>query len=206
MSDKVQVGAELVKKLRERTGAGIMDCKRALEATGGDFAKAQDYLREHGIAKAERRSTRPVTEGTIAAYIHAGGKIGVLVEASCETDFVARTDEFKAFAHEVAMQVAAQQPKYLRREDVPQEVIEKEKEIYRAQALESKKPAHVVDRIAEGMLTKFFQDVCLLEQPYIRDPEKTVEQLRKEASAKLGENIQIRRFARFQVGEEMEPE
>ena len=206
MSDKVEIAPELVKRLRERTGSGIMDCKRALEATGGDFAKAQDYLREHGVAKAERRSARPVNEGTIASYIHAGGKIGVLVEVSCETDFVARTDEFKAFAHEVAMQVAAQHPRYLSREDVPKEVAEKEKEIYRAQALESKKPADVVDRIAEGMLSKFFQDVCLLEQAYIRDPEKKVEDLRKEASAKLGENIQIRRFARFQVGEEIEPE
>jgi elongation factor Ts len=206
MGEKVQIGTELVKKLRERTGAGIMECKRALEATGGDMAKAQDFLREHGMAKAERRAARPVSEGIIAAYLHAGGKIGVLVEASCETDFVARTDEFKSFAHEVAMQVAAQQPKYLRREDVPEETVEKEKEIYRAQALESNKPAQVVDRIAEGMLEKFYQDVCLLEQPYIRDPDKTVEALRKEASAKLGENVQIRRFARFQVGEELEPD
>lgn len=204
MGEKVEIGTELIKKLRERTGAGVMECKRALEATGGDMAKAQDYLREHGIAKAERRATRPVTEGTIAAYIHAGGKIGVLVEASCETDFVARTDEFQHFAHEVAMQVAAQHPKYLSREDVPEEVVAKEREIYTAQALESKKPANVVERIAEGMLEKFYQDVCLLEQPYIRDPDKTVEALRKEASAKLGENVQIRRFARLQVGEELE--
>ena len=195
------IAPQQVKDLRERTGAGIMDCKRALEATDGDIARAVEHLREQGIMRAARRQSRPTADGVIASYIHAGGKIGVLVEANCETDFVARTPDFHAFAHDVAMQVAAQQPLYLSRDDVPEEVREKEREIYRAQSEREGKPEKIRERIAEGKLEKFYQDVCLMEQPFIRDPDKTMEDLRKEVAAKTGENIRIRRFARFQLGE-----
>jgi len=201
MSEKVQITAEMVKELRLRTGAGVMDCKRALEETGAELSKALDWLREHGAARVERRSSRVTAEGTIGCYVHAGGKIGVLVEVNCETDFVARTADIQDFAHQVSMQVAAQHAQYLRREDVPEPVLEKEKAIYRAQIEQEKKPPQVVERIVQGKLDRFFQDVCLLEQPFIRDPEKTVEQLMKETAAKVGENVRIRRFVRFQVGE-----
>lgn len=195
------IGADEVRKLRGRTGAGIMDCKRALEAAGGDMDRAVEILREQGIMRAARRESRATAEGVVASYIHAGGKIGVLVEVNCETDFVARTPEFRAFAHDVSMQIAAQNPLYLSREDVPEQVREKEKEIYRAQASREGKPDKVLERIAEGKLEKFYQETCLLEQPFIRDPDKTIEDLRKEVAAKTGENIRIRRFARFQLGE-----
>jgi elongation factor Ts len=191
-----------VKTLRERTGAGIMDCKRALESCAGDLARAVELLREQGILRAARRESRPTADGTVEAYVHAGGKIGVLVEVNCETDFVARTPEFRAFAHDVAMQIAAQHPHYLGREDVLPEVREKELAIYRAQARLEDKPEKVLDRIAQGKLEKFYQEFCLLEQPFIRDPDKTIEDLRKEVAAKTGENIRIRRFARLQLGEE----
>jgi elongation factor Ts len=205
-AENVAVTAEMVKELRERTGAGVMDCKHALQETGGDMAEARDWLREHGVARAERRSGRATAEGTMGCYVHAGGKIGVLVEVNCETDFVARTPEFQDFAHQVAMQVAAQHPQYLRREDVPEAVIEKEKSFYRAEVEQAEKPPQVVERIVEGKLDRFFQDVCLLEQPFIRDPDKTVEELMKEVAAKVGENMRIRRFVRFQVGEAIEDE
>ncbi len=195
---------EQVKALRERTGAGIMDCKRALESCAGDIARAVEHLREQGILRAARRESRPTAEGMIESYVHAGGKIGVLVEVNCETDFVARTPEFRAFAHDVAMQVAAQHPHYLEREEVPAQVREKELAIYRAQAQLEGKPEKVLERIAQGKLEKFHQEFCLLEQPFIRDPDRTIEDLRKEVAAKTGENIRIRRFARFQLGEEQE--
>jgi len=196
----VAIKPEQVKHLRERTGAGIMDCKRALEQCAGDIARAIEYLREQGILRASLRDARPTAEGIVESYVHAGGKIGVLVEVNCETDFVARTPEFQGFAHDVAMQIAAQHPHYLSREQVPEDERAKELEIYRAQAMHEGKPEKVLDRIAQGRLEKFFQEFCLLEQPFIRDPDKTIEDLRKEVAAKTGENIRIRRFTRFQLG------
>lgn len=198
----MQITPERVKHLREKTGAGIMDCKRALEEAGGDLERAIECLREQGILRAARRESRPTAAGVVASYIHAGGKIGVLVEVNCESDFVARTPEFRAFAHDVAMQIAAQQPLYLSRETVPEAVIEKEREIYRVQTVHEGKPEKVIDRIVQGKLEKFYQDVCLMEQPFIRDPDKTIEGLRKEVAAKTGENVRVRRFARYQLGEE----
>ena len=195
------ITAEQVRELRERTGAGLMDCKRALQECGGDLNAAIESLRKHGIAMAAKREARVAKQGKVEAYVHAGGKIGVLVEVNCETDFVARTEDFQQFARDLAMQVAAQQPEWLVREDVPAEVIEKEKEIYREQVAREGKPPQVVDRIVTGKLEKFFKDVCLMEQPFIRDPDKSIEQLRKELAGKLGENIQVRRFVRFQLGQ-----
>jgi len=197
----VTVTPQQVRELRDRTGAGVMDCKRALSEAQGDADKAIELLREWGMARASRREARQAAEGHVAHYIHAGGKIGVLVEVGCETDFVARTPEFQEFAHHVAMQVASQDPEYLTREDVPEAVVEKEKAIYRAQAEKEGKPEKVLERIAQGKLEKFFKDVCLMEQPFIRDPEKTIEELRKETAAKVGENVVVRRFVRFQVGQ-----
>lgn len=194
------VTPQMVKELRERTGAGVMDCKKALEEAGGDMEKAAEILKKKGIAKAEKKASREAKEGLIGSYIHMGGKIGVLVEVNCETDFVARTDEFKALVHDIAMQIAAMSPKWVSVEDVPQEVIEKEKAIYREQALAAGKPEHVVDKIVEGKLQKFFEEVCLLEQKFIKDDSKKVKDIITEAIAKLGENIKVSRFVRFQVG------
>lgn len=198
------ITADQVKVLREKTGAGMMDCKRALEEAGGDMEKAIEYLREKGLAAAAKKAGRTAAEGVIEAYIHLGGKLGVLVEVNCETDFVARTPEFREFARDIAMQVAAANPQYLRREDVPAEVLEKEKEILRAQALNEGKPEKVVDRIVEGRLEKFYSENCLLEQPFIKDPDKKVRDLLAEKIARIGENIVIRRFVRFQLGETQE--
>ncbi len=195
------IDAKLVNELRQRTGAGIMDCKRALEQTEGDLDKAIAFLREKGMASASKKAGRVAAEGLVEAYIHMGGRIGVLVEVNCETDFVARSEDFKNFCREVAMQIAAANPKYLSKEDVPADELEQERQIYRKQALESGKPEKIVDKIAEGKLNKYFQEVCLLEQPYIREQKMTVEQLRKEIVAKTGENVVIRRFARFELGE-----
>lgn len=195
------MGLDLIKELRARTGAGISDCKKALEEANGDIEKAIDILRERGIAKAVKKSGRVTNEGVIAAYIHPGSQLGVLVEVNCETDFVARTDEFKKLADEIALQIAASSPEYVSREDVPQDVIEKEKEIYRKQLEEEGKPANVIDRIIEGKIETFFKEHCLLEQPYLRDESITIEQLIKEHIAKFGENITVRRFTRFKVGE-----
>ncbi|MDK2784245.1 MAG: elongation factor Ts [Bacillota bacterium] len=197
----VVITAELVKALREKTGAGMMDCKRALQETDGDMEKAIEYLREKGLAAAAKRAGRTAAEGVIEAYIHLGGKLGVLVEVNCETDFVARTPEFREFARDIAMQVAAANPQYLTREDVPAEVLNKEREILRAQALNEGKPEKVVDRIVEGRLEKFYSENCLLEQPFIKDPDKKVRDLLAEKIARIGENIVIRRFVRFQLGE-----
>jgi elongation factor Ts len=198
------ISAQAVKELRERTGAGMMDCKNALIEANGDMERAIEILREKGLAAAAKKAGRVANEGLVEAYIHGGGRIGVLVEVNCETDFVANTEEFRNFVKEICMQIAAANPRYISREDVPQEVIEKEKEILRAQALNEGKPANVIDKIVEGRLEKFYKENCLLEQEYIRDPEKTVKDLLNEMIAKLGENIIIRRFARFERGEGLE--
>ncbi|OQX57271.1 elongation factor Ts [candidate division KSB1 bacterium 4484_219] len=200
----MEVSAEMVKQLREQTGAGIMDCKKALQENNGDFAKAMEYLRKKGIVAAQKRSTRETGEGIIDAYIHPGSRLGVLIEVNCETDFVANTSEFRRFVRDMAMQVAASNPLVISREQLAPEIIEREMEIYRTQAKESGKPDHVVEKIVQGKVEKFYQDVCLLEQSYIRDPEKTVQDVLTEITAKLGENIQIKRFVRFHLGEDQQ--
>jgi elongation factor Ts len=197
-----EISLELVKKLRAMTGAGVMDCKKALEKVGGDLEKAVDELRKMGAAKAEKRLKKEAKEGRIEAYVHPGSKLGVIVELNCETDFVASTEDFKKLAHEIALQIAATSPIAITRDEVPEEVLEREREIYRAQFEGSNKPPHIIDKIVEGKLEKFYQENVLLEQPYIRDPEKTVGDLINEAVIKLGEKIVVRRFARFRVGEE----
>jgi elongation factor Ts len=195
--------AEQVKNLRERTGAGVMDCKAALEASQGDLQGAVEYLRKKGLADAAKKSTREARDGVVASYIHPGSKIGVLVEVNCETDFVARTEDFQQLVKDVAMQVAAANPSYVSREEVPGAVVEKEREIYRQQMADQKKPAQVIDKIIEGKLEKFYAESCLLEQPFIRDSSgKTrLKDMVDQATAKMGERIVVKRFARFQVGE-----
>jgi len=194
------IDVALVKQLREKSGAGIMDCKEALSGCEGNIIKAVEYLRKKGLATAQKRAGRTTGEGTIQAYIHMGGKIGVLVEINCETDFVAKTDDFKAFVKNIAMHIAATNPISVASEDVPAEVIDKEKEIYRAQALEMGKPEKIIDKIAEGKLNKFYKDNCLLLQPYVRDPDVTIEDVLNDIIGKTGEKITIKRFARFQIG------
>ena len=191
----------MVKQLREKSGAGMMDCKKALIESDGDIEKAVEYLRKKGIATAQKRSGRSLSEGTIQTYIHMGGKLGVMVEVGCETDFVAKNDDFIAFARNIAMHIAAINPMGITAEDVPREIIEKELEIYKSQALEMGKPEKIVEKIAEGKLNKFYKDNCLMQQPYVKDPDKTITDLLNELIAKIGENISIKRFARFQVGE-----
>lgn len=198
------ISAALVKELRELTGAGMLDCKKALEEAGGDLNRAKDILREKGLAAAAKKAGRATTEGLIESYIHGGGRIGVLVEVNCETDFVAKTDAFREFVRDIAMQIAASNPRYLRREDVPPEDLEREREILRAQALNEGKPAHIVDKIVEGRLNKFYEEYCLLEQPFIKNPDITVAQLLNEKISVIGENIQIRRFVRYELGEGLE--
>jgi elongation factor Ts len=195
------ISATQVKQLRDKTGAGIMDCKEALSASSGDMDKAVEFLRKKGIATAQKRSGRAMSEGTIQAYIHMNARIGVMVEVTCETDFVAKSDDFVNFAKNIAMHIAASSPLGIRPEDIPPEVIDKEREIYRAQALELGKPAQVTEKIVDGKLKKFLQDSCLLQQPYVRDPDISVQDLLNELIAKIGENITIKRFVRFQVGE-----
>ena len=195
------ISAALVKELREKTGVGIMDCKQALSESGGDVGAAVDFLRKKGLATAKKRAGRAATDGIIQSYIHMGGKIGVLVEINCETDFVAKTDDFREFAKNIAMHIAATNPVGITPEDVPEDIIQKEKEIYRAQALETGKPENIVDKIAEGKLKRFYKESCLLEQSYVRDPDITVADLINDVIAKIGENITIRRFARYQIGE-----
>ncbi len=197
----MEISADLVKKLREKTGVGLMDCKDALKHSGGDMEKAIEYLREKGIAKLQKRMGRSASEGVIASYIHTGGKIGCMVEVNCETDFVANTKEFQEFARDLAMQVTASNPMYVGRDDVPEEVKEKEKGIYRRQALESGKPEKILDKIAEGKLEKFYQEVCLLEQTFIKNQDTTVKGLLEELLVKMGEKIVVNRFVRFQLGE-----
>jgi elongation factor Ts len=195
------ITAEMVKQLRDKTGAGMMDCKAALAESGGDMEKAVEILRKKGLASAARRAGRATNNGLIGHYIHMGGKVGVLVEVNCETDFVARTDDFQALAREIAMHIAAADPKYLRREDIPAEVLEKEREIYRAQFAGSGKPAHVIEKIVDGKLESFYAQVCLMDQPSVRDPNQTIQQLVAAATAKTGENVTISRFCRFKLGE-----
>lgn len=195
------VKAAMVKELRERTGAGMLDCKKALEKTGGDIEKAIDLLREKGLAAAAKKAGRITAEGMVGSYIHMGGRIGVLIEVNCETDFVAKTEGFKDFVKNMAMQVAASKPLYVSRDEVPANVLEKEKQILRQQAINEGKPENIVDKIVEGRIEKFFKEACLLEQPYIRDPEVSVQQVLTETIAKIGENISIRRFVRYEMGE-----
>lgn len=197
----MEVPAAQVKELRERTGAGMLACKQALVEARGDMERAITILREKGLAAAAKKAGRAANDGLVEAYIHGGGRIGVLVEVNCETDFVARTEEFRTLARDLAMQIAAARPEYIRREDVPEEVVAKERAILRAQALREGKPEKVVDRMVEGRLEKFFKEQCLLEQPFIKDPNITVGQLITEKIARLGENITVRRFARFELGE-----
>ena len=195
------ISAQQVKELRERTGAPWADCKSALQESQGDLAGAEVVLRKKGLAAAQKRAGRATTEGLIGHYIHAGGKIGVLVEINCESDFVARTDQFQNLAHDLAMHVAAADPRFLRKEEVTDEVLAKEKEIYRAQALASGKPEKVVDKIIEGKMEKFYEEVCLLEQHFIKDPTQTVSQVIASAIGKLGENITVKRFVRYKIGD-----
>ena len=199
-----EITAALVKELRERTGAGMMDCKKALSATDGDLEKAIDFLREKGLAAAAKKAGRIAAEGIVEAYIHGGGRIGVLVEVNCETDFVAKTDEFKAFCRDIAMQIAAASPEYVRREEVPEHVLERERHIARQQAINDGKPEKILDKIVEGRIEKFYKEVCLMEQVYIKDNDLTVDKYLTSKIAKIGENISIRRFARFVVGEGIE--
>ena len=196
------ISATLVKQLREKTGAGMMDCKQALVECDADIDSAVDFLRKKGLATAQKRAGRAMTEGTVQSYIHMGGKLGVMVEVNCETDFVAKNEDFLAFAKNIAMHIAATNPLGIRAEDVAEEIVNREKEIYQAQALEMGKPENVIPKIVEGKMNKFFKDNCLLNQPYVRNPELTVEDLLNELIAKIGENISIRRFVRFQTGEE----
>lgn len=196
-----EISAKLVKELREKTGAGMMDCKEALAAAGGDLTRAIEVLRKKGLATAQKRAGRATAEGTIAAYIHHGGKLGVLVEVDCETDFVAKNEQFQEFARNLAMHIAAANPLGVRPEDIAPEVIAKEREIYAAQAKETGKPEKVIEKIVEGKLKKFYEDNCLLQQRYVRNPDITIADLLNEMIAKIGENIAIRRFVRMQVGE-----
>ncbi len=199
----MNIDAKIVKQLRDKTGAGMMDCKKALVESDGNIEKAIENLRKSGIAKAEKKSTRSATEGLIYSYIHHGGRLGVLLDIGCETDFVAATEGFKELAHNIAMQIAATNPIAIRREDVPEEVVAKEREIYKDQAAASGKPEHILEKIVEGKMNKFFEENCLLEQAYIKDSDKKVNDLLTDTVASLGENIQINRFVRFAVGEEI---
>ena len=198
------VSAAAVKQLRDKTGAGMMDCKAALEESGGDVDKAIDVLRKKGLAHAAKRAGRVAKDGIIGHYVHLGGKVAVLVEVNCETDFVARTPDFQTLAKEIAMHVAAASPSYVKREDIPADVLEKEREIYRAQFAGSGKPANVIEKIVEGKLESYYAQVCLLDQPSVRDPNVTIKQMVTAATAKTGENVTITRFVRFKLGETAE--
>ncbi len=198
------ITAEMVKQLRETTGVGMMDCKKALSETNGDMDKAIEFLREKGLAAAQKKAGRIAAEGLVESYIHGDGRIGVLVEVNIETDFAAKNEDFKAFVKDIAMQIAASKPEYIRREEVPSETIEKEKEILRAQALNEGKPEKIVDKMVEGRIDKYYKEVCLLEQQWIKDPDKTIQQLLTEKITTIGENINIRRFVRFERGEGIE--
>ncbi|MFQ5559293.1 MAG: translation elongation factor Ts [Nitrospinota bacterium] len=197
----MSIGANLVKELRGRSGAGIMDCKKALKESNGDIDAAADFLRKKGISGAEKKMGRTTSEGLISSYIHQGGKIGVLLEINCETDFVARTDQFQDLSRDISMHIAAAMPQYTRREEVPVEVVEKEKEIFSCQARESKKPENVIQKIVAGKIEKFYAEVCLVEQKYVKDPDITIEGLIRNKISELGENISIKRFTRYVLGE-----
>lgn len=198
------VDAKLVKQLRERTGAGMLDCKKALEEADNNLDKAIEILREKGLSAAANKAGRVATEGVVQSYIHAGGRIGVLVEVNCETDFVAMTDQFKDFARDIAMQIAAASPRYVSRDEVPQDEIEKEKEILTAQALNEGKPEKIVAKMVEGRISKYYEEYCLMEQSFVKDPDKTITQLLNEKVSTIGENITIRRFVRYELGEGLE--
>jgi elongation factor Ts len=200
----MQVTAQMVKELRDMTGAGMMDCKKALTASEGDVEGAIKWLRQHDLATAEKKAGRIAAEGIVDSYIHEGGRIGVLIEVNIETDFAAKNKDFKELVYELAMQVAAMNPQYVTRDEVPEEVVEREREIARAQAIKSGKPEHIVERIVNGRLEKFYEEACLMEQSYIRDDNKTCEQLVKELIGKIGENIKVRRFVRYEMGEGLE--
>jgi len=199
-----EITAALVKELREKSGAGMMDCKKALAEAGGDPAKAEEVLRKKGLSAAAKKATRAASEGAVGSYVHMGGKIGVLVEVNCETDFAARNEAFQTLVKDVAMQIAASAPLYVRREEVPAELVAKELEIAKAQAREQKKPEPIIEKIAQGKVDKYYKEICLLEQPFVKDDKKTVQEVITEQIAKIGENIQVRRFARFVLGEGIE--
>ena len=199
----MSIGAAQIKELREETGAGVLDCKKALEETGGDFEAAAKILKEKGFAEAQKRADRETHNGIIELYNHGEGRVGVMVEVNCETDFVARTNEFRTFAHELALQIAANQPRYVSVEEVPEDIVEAEKDKFREDAIREGKPEQVIDRIVEGRMKKFYEDNCLLLQTYIRDDTMTVESLWKETISTIGENISIRRFIRWEMGEEV---
>lgn len=196
------VSAGSVKNLREKTGAGILECQKALNQSGGDIDKAIDLLRQKGLATAQKKAGRSTNDGLIASYIHSGGRLGILVEINCETDFVAKTDDFQQLSRDLGLHIAAAAPQYVRREEIPAEVTEKEKELYLAQAKETGKPAAVLEKIVSGRLEKFFSGICLMEQPFVKDPEITIKDLISQKIAKLGENISVRRFTRYRLGEE----
>lgn len=200
----MQITAAMVKELRERTGVGMMDCKKALAEAQGDIEKAIEILRERGLAAAAKKAGRVTAEGRVESYIHGVGRIGVLVEVNCETDFVAKTEEYREFCRDIAMQIAASRPEYVQREEVPGEVIEREKNILRVQALNEGKPEKIVEKMVEGRLEKYFKEFCLLEQPFIKNPDITVQQLIHDKISKMGENIEIRRFVRYELGEGVE--
>ncbi len=197
-----EITAALVKQLRERTGAGMMECKKALLEANGDIEAGVTVLRKHGIASADKKSTRSTQQGLIGTYIHPGGQLGVMVEVNCESDFVARTDDFQELVKDLAMQIAAADPKYLRREDVPAEALEKEKDIQKARAISEGKPEKVAEKIVEGRMAKYYEEVCLMDQPFVKENTLTIDQLIKTKIAKLGENISVARFARFKVSEQ----
>ncbi|ABC80048.1 translation elongation factor Ts [Anaeromyxobacter dehalogenans] len=199
-----EISAKMVQELREKTGAGMMDCKKALTEAGGDLVKAEEVLRKKGLSAAAKKTGRAATEGAVASYIHMGGKIGVLVEVNCETDFVARTEGFQGLVKEIAMQIAAASPRWVRREEVPADVVAKELEIAKAQAREQKKPEAILEKIATGKVEKFYSEFCLMEQAWVKDDKKKIQDVLTDAVAKIGENIQIRRFARFVLGEGLE--
>ena len=199
-----EVTATLIKDLRERTGAGMADCKKALTEVGGDIEKAIDYLRTKGLAKAAKKAGREATEGAVVSYIHGGGRIGVLVEINCETDFVARNEDFQGFTREVALQIAAMNPQFVRKDEVSQDFIDREREVLLAKAKESGKPEAVVQKMVDGQISKWMKEICLLDQAWVKDPDKTIEQVQQELIAKIGENVKIRRFVRFELGEGLE--
>ncbi|MBK7078669.1 MAG: translation elongation factor Ts [Myxococcales bacterium] len=199
-----EVTATMIKDLRERTGAGMADCKKALVECDGDMEKSIDFLRAKGLAKAAKKAGREATEGAVVSYIHGGGRIGVLVEINCETDFVARNEDFVGFTKDVAMQIAAMGPQFVRREEVAEDVIARERAVLVAKAVESGKPEAIAQKMVEGQLSKWLKDICLLDQPFVKNPDKTIEQLQQELIAKIGENIKVRRFARFELGEGLE--
>lgn len=199
-----EITAALVKELRERTGAGMMDCKKALTEVNGDIEKAIDLLREKGLAAAAKKEGRVAAEGIVYSYIHGGGRIGVLLEVNCETDFVANTEDFKSFVHDIALHIAAAKPEYLKKEDVPEDVLRHEKDILKAQALNEGKPEKIIEKMVEGRISKFYKEVCLMEQEFVKDPDKTISDLVMEKTAKIGERIVVRRFTRYELGEGIE--